>query len=202
MIKLFLVTNLFLMSSADTLLLDRCYSIFKTKNVSYSLNENSLLKNPYSQLIFEKVYQQLPLLEEAGLSKIEIKKYNLLLEQLIQKLEKGSYQQSQRLQLLNSYLTPALRNIPNIISFIKSESALKYESLDTQTILKLTLSTVSLHLQAYLTHSKTEKLDWPRLRTILESISNFSEKQPAFSLYKIYRSVREKYSLEEYINCK
>ena len=202
MIKLFLFVSLYFSANAKISLLDKCHKIFKPKTVQQSLNKETSLQNPYSQLLFEKIYQQLPLLEGTGLSKTEMKKYNLLLELLIQKLEKGSYQQNQRLQLLDSYLTPALQKAEEILSFIKSDTAVKYESLDTQMILRLILSALSQHLFSYLTHPKTEKLDWARFRTILESISSFSEKQPAFSLYKIYRSVREKYSLEEYINCK
>ena len=202
MIKWFLVVFLYFSASAKISVLDKCREMFKSKNVQQSLNKETALKNPYSQLLFEKVYQQIPSLEGTGLSKTEMNKYNFLLEQLIQKLEKGSYQQNQRLQLLDSYLTPALQKTSEIISFIKSDTAVKYESLDTQMVLQLILSTLSQQLLAYLTHSKTEKLDWARFRIILESISSFSAQQPAFSLYKIYRSVREKYSLEEYINCK
>ena len=183
-------------------MLDKCHKIFKPQTIQQSLNKESPLQNSYSQLLFEKVYQQIPSLEETGLSKTEMKRYNLLLEQLIQALEKGSHQQSQRLQLLDSYLTPALKKAPEILSFIKSDTAVKYESLDKQMILKLMLSTFSQHLRSYLKHPETEKLDWARFRIILESISSFSNKQPAFSLYNIYRSVREKYFLEEYINCK
>ena len=199
---LFLFIVLFFNSFVDASLSDKCLKIFKPKNTAYSLNKDTLLQTPHSQLLFTQVYQQLSALEGAELSHKETQQYVLQLEQLIQHLEKNSNQTSARLQLLDSYLTPALQKLSDIISFIKNGSALKYESLDTQIILRLILSTFSQHLPAYLTHSKTDNLDWPRLRIILESLSSFSKEQPAFSLYKIYRSVREKYSLEEYINCK
>lgn len=199
-LKLFLFTALLLNPIANASI--KCFNIFKTKKVIYSLNKDSPLTSSYSKLILKKVYQQLPLLEGIELTYKETQNYTLQLEQLIQLLEKNSNQTEKRLELLDSYLTPALKKLPKIISFVKSESALKHESLDTQTILRLTLSTLSLHLYTYLTQPKIKNLDWPRLRTILESVSNFDSKQPAFSLYKIYRSVREKYSIEEYINCK
>ena len=201
-LKIPFVIILFINSAVSASLSSKCLKIFKSKKAIYSLNDKSLLQNPYSQTVFQQVYQQLPLLEESDLSQKETQKYILQLERLIQHLEKDLNQTNRRLKLLDSYLTPALKKLPNIISSIKSEPALKHESLDTQTILHLTLSTFSRHLLAYLTHSKIESLDWARLRVILESIAGFSEKQQAFSLYKIYRSVREKYSLEEYINCK
>ena len=124
------------------------------------------------------------------------------MENLIHELEKNSNQYNQRLQLLDPYLTPALNNMSDITSFIvKNDLSVKYESIDTQTTLKLMLSTFSQHLHAYLSHPNPKNLDWSRFRTILENIANFRKEQGAFSLYKIYRSVREKYSLEEYINC-
>ncbi|MCZ0933505.1 MAG: hypothetical protein OXJ52_10210, partial [Oligoflexia bacterium] len=129
-----------------------CLKTFKTtKNTIYSLNKGALLQNSYSQQLFTQVYQQLPLLERGELSQKEAQEYVLQLEQLIQHLEKNLSQTDKRLQLLDSYLTPALENIPNIISSIKSDSTLKYESLDTQVILRLVLSTLSQHLFAYLT---------------------------------------------------
>ena len=201
-LKLLLFIALFFSPLANTSLSDKCLGLFKTKNTVYSLNKNTTLTNSYSQKLYKYVYQQLPTLEGEALSHKETQQYILQLEQLIQLLEKNLNQSNKRLQLLDSYLTPALKKLPNIISFIKSESALKHESLDTQTVLRLTLSTFSKHLHTYLTHSKTKSLDWSRLRVILESIASFNKQQPAFSLYKIYRSVREKYSIKEYINCK
>ena len=178
---------------------DKCFKLFKTKSTVYSLH--SPLQNTYSKKIFEQVYQQLHLIEGTELSQKETQIYILQLEQLIQLLEKNSEQTQKRIKLLDSNLTPALQQLPNIISFIKNESA-KHESLDTQTILRLTLSTFSLHLYTYLSKPNSKSLDWARLRVILESIASFKDGQQAFSLYKIYRSVREKYSIQEYINCK
>ena len=202
MLKFLILTYLFFNSVSQAGLVDKCRRIFKTQNVTYSLSDSAPLKNHYSQIVFEQVYQQLSLLEGDSLSTAETQKYILQLESLIQYLETNSVQKDKRLELLDPYLSPALKKIPDIISFIKSESALKYESLDTQTILQLALSTFSRHLHAYLSHPKAESLDWPRFREILESISSFKTEKPAFSLYKIYRSVREKYSIQEYINCK
>ena len=196
------MTHLLFNPTSQAGLADKCYKIFKVKNITYSLNNSHSLKNPYSQLIFEKVYKQLDSIEGNRLSKTETQKYVLQLESLVKYLETNSAQKDKRLNLLDPYLSPALKKLPDMISFIKSESALKYESLDTQTILHLTLSTFSRHLHTYLSHPKVDNLDWPRLRKILESISSFNTEKPAFSLYKVYRSVREKYSIKEYINCK
>ena len=196
------VVILFFNPLAHTSLSNKCFRLFNKKSVTYSLEQNTSLQNPYSQLVFTQVYQQLSLLEGAEFSYEETQQFALKLEKLIQHLEKNSHQAKTRLKLLDSYLTPALENTTHIVSFIKSDSVLKYESLDTKTILQLIFATFSQHLHAYLTHPKTEDLDWPRLRAILESISSFKKTQPAFSLYKIYRSVREKYSMKEYVNCK
>ena len=176
-ISLFFVATLFFSPSHASLpILNKCRGFFQIKSVQYSLHhQNKTLQNSYSQLIFEQVYQQIPLLEETTLSIQEKQKYILQLEKLIQNLEKNSLQTNNRLLLLDPYLTPALKNTPDIISFIKSDSALKYESLDAKTVLQLILSTLSQHLMSYLKHPHSQQLDWPRIKLILKSISNFQK---------------------------
>ncbi|MCY4321639.1 MAG: hypothetical protein OXC37_04480 [Bdellovibrionaceae bacterium] len=155
-------------------------------------------------MIVSHLYEYLPLLEGNYLSEKETKNYILQTEKLIQLMEENSIKTYKRFEILEPYLTPALKKTSQIIYFMQSkqnELNEKYEYLDTKTILNLILSTLSQHLYTYLTHPQSKNLDWSRLRIILESISQFNSEQPAFSLYKIYRSVREKYSLKEYINC-
>ena len=106
------------------------------------------------------------------------------------------------LNLMNSRWSEAVQAFPEIVSFVNSGKSSGYESLDTKTVIQLILSTFAHHTRAYLTHSRADHLDWPRINLILNSISEFKNKPSVFSLYKIKRAVAGKYSLNEYINCR
>ena len=184
--------------------LSKCHWLFRSDDsVKYNLSENASWTNSYAQEVFSFVYQQIPLLEGQVLSHTEVKNYMSYFEKLIDQLESSSDSSVRsRLELMNSHLSGAVKAFPMIVSFINGGRASEYESLDANTVVKLVLSTFSQHTMAYLTHPKVERLDWPRMNLILKSISDFKDKTDVFSLYKIKRAVLQKYSLNEYVNCK
>ncbi len=181
----------------------RCHDLFRSGPAKPRLSENTVWSSPFAKELFSFVYQQLPLLKEGLLSSSEIKKYTAHLEKLLGQLERPSdLELKGRMDLIGPHLSSAVRAFPDIVSFINSGQASKYESLDAGLTLRLALSALSRHVIAYLTHPIGERLDWERMSKILKSISDFKDQKSAFSLYKIKRAVGEKHSLYEYINCK
>ena len=188
--------------------LNRCINIFKqapSEPIVFSKQ-----KNPYSKALDVSVYQQISLLEGV-LSKKELQYYTASLVKTIQQFENGSHKLSDaafqtRINLMNSnlksrQLLTAIRTFPKMVQFAQSKEAHRYEFLDTNRILKLVLSTFSQHILSYLTHP-VNKLDWARFNYIVNSIAEFNRSPDIFSLYKIQRAIKEKYSLREYLNCK
>ena len=201
LIGLFFMSLIFY-SEGQPSFLSRCYNSFRSTPVQYSLSENTNWSNPYAKELFSSVYQQLSTLEGKVLSPSEMKNYIFHLEKLMNHMESSSDSDiKNRLAFMNSHFSDAIKAFPIIVSFIKSSKASEYESLDTDTIIKLILATFSWHTMAYLTHPQVERLDWARMNKILKSISDFKDKRNVFSLYKIQRAVRQKYSIREYLHC-
>jgi len=185
-------------------LINRCWSFFHSDPINYKLSRDTKWNNDYAKDLFFHVYQTLPLLENKNLSKKEIKTYIQELESTINIINSSSFNgvMGNFLELVNSRLSVAINAFPDIVAFIQKGGATSYPALETNVILKLILTTFSRHIKVYLTSHHPENLDWLRFNTILTSISEFKQKPNVFSLYKIKRAVREKYSLEQYINCK
>lgn len=202
------LTILFLMgftfyTLAEQNFLSRCYNRFRSSSVRYNLPENPQWASPYAKELFSSVYEQLPILEGKVLSVKETQQFVSHFEKLINHMESSSNPNIEgRLNFMNSRWSDAVRAFPLIVSFVNSGKTAKYKSLDVNTIIKLILSTLGHHTMAYLTHSESESLDWPRIGLILKSISEFESEPSVFSLYKIKRAIVGKYSLNEYINCK
>lgn len=199
-ISIFLIFTSFISHSLG--LLDRCRGLFQPEVIEYNLSKDVKQDNPYTAEVFSFVYQKLPTLAESGLSNREITNYVSQFEGLIDLMNSSSPDMNSRLELMNSHLSSALKAFPEILSFIQSGKASSYPSLDTNTILKLVLSTLGQHTRTYLAHHHANELDWSRLSLILKSIADFKTKPNAFSLYKIKRAVEQKYSVREYISCK
>lgn len=182
--------------------LSKCYTFFRSDPVEYSFSGNTKWSNPYAQELFSSVYQQLPALEGKVLSPSETKKYILYFEKLMNHMESSADSDiKHRLDFMNSRWSDAVKTFPLIVSFVNNGQASEYESLDTKTVIELMLSTFSRHTIAYLTHPQIDRLDWERMGKILKSISDFKGKMDIFSLYKIQRAIRQKYSVKEYLNC-
>lgn len=182
---------------------NKCFGFFRSRPVKYNLSENTDLTSAYSMELFSAVYRKLPSLEGTVLSRGETNLFVSHIEELIRHIESSSdFNVRSRLELMNSRWSSAVEAFPAIVSFVNSGKTNEYESLDTKTIVKLVLSALGHHTMAYLTHPKTEVLDWPRMSFILKSIAEFTNQPSVFSLYKIKRAVEGKYSLNEYINCK
>ena len=195
---------LFLPVFASEGFLKKCYNNFRgnSDHVKYSFSEQVEWKHPYAKELFSSVYQQLPLLEKEGWSSEEIQPFVSSMEDFLHYIENSSDRTVEsRLKLMNSRLSSAIQAVPAIFSFVNRGRASRYESLDVKGVLKLILATLSYHTMAYLKHPHVNKLDWGRMSVILKSISDFKMKPNAFSLYNIQITVREKYSLEEYVNC-
>ncbi len=201
-------------SSASSSLLEKCKTVFRSDPVKYNLFLKDKWTSAYSKELFSSVYKEMPLLKGI-LSDTEMNFYVSVLEEAITYFEKETLKQIEfphqsdlktRMKLMDSdsmnpKLFNAMKSFPEIVRFLKSGKAKDYEALDTEVILKIILSTFSQHMVTYLTHSLKE-LDWTRLNLIIKSISDFKDQPNAFSLYKIQRVVKEKYSIKEYINCK
>ena len=200
-----LLTVLLLMgfSCQGQAVLDKCFKSFRSGPVKYNLSESTDLKSPYSRELFSFVYRNIPFLEDTVLSPKDTNLFVSHLEKLIEHIESSpDLNVKSRLDLMNSRWSDAVEAFPLIVSFINSGNTNGYVSLNTKTIVKLILSALGHHTMAYLTHSKEGKLDWARMSLILRSISEFKNTPSVFSLYKIKRAVEEKYSVNEYINCK
>jgi len=177
-----------------------CQKLFKPQNIEYKLSTKSVFTNPYAQDLFSSVYMSLSFLK-TELSDSELKFYINFIEQTINLLENSSDHLGHSMHLMERFdLSKAIKAFPDIIHFLKSDQVSKHEFLDKQTILKLIVATFSQHLWTYFTHP-SNKLDWARFERIIKSIAHFESQPNVFSLYKIQRVIKEKYSLKEYISC-
>ena len=188
--------------SVHSNIIDRCSRYFRSDPIKYNLSKNTKWNNSYAQELFSSVYQQISQLEKKEFSDKEIKNYTSQLERLINFIHTSSSSDvTNRLDRMGSHLSSAIKAFPEIVSFVQSDKFLSYP-LNANQILQLILSTFSQHIEAYLKHPHPDQLDWPRIQTILEQISFFKDQPNIFSLYKITRAIRQKYSVREYINCK
>ncbi len=205
MIKYFIALfcmGLALSYRGESTLSKKCHTLFQTGE-QYDLPKSSKWNHPYSAQVFSSVLHQLEFLEGKALSKKEIANYKKGFESSINQIEsffRGS--STAQWDFIGAHWLSAVEAFPKIVSFINSNKSSEYESLDTKTIIKIILATFSQHTVTYLTHPEAEKLDWPRFLLILKSISYFKDNSNGFSLYKIKRAVRGKYSVNEYIHCK
>ena len=201
----FIIPFVFCSFSANPSLSDKCSKLFESQSSrsrsEIQLSQNKAGENLYAHEVFFSVYKNLVSLKGV-LPPAEIQSYVSQLEKVMDLFENHSSHMKPRLKVLeDSQFLESLKSFPKMIEFIKSDKVKNYESLDTQNIIKLVLSTFSQHTLTYLTHSK-DKLDWSRFQVIIKSISDFNNEPSVFTLYKIQRAVKEKYSIKEYINCK
>ena len=174
---------------------DTCKSLFLDNN-NKSKEQN--VKTSYGYELSTNVYEVIPRAEVLSLK--EKQKYAVELKRTIEYINSGHIQTA-RLQLLEPALLKSVKAFPKIIDFINENQ--KHSHLNIKQSLEIILSSLTQHTIAYLSHPKTEKdLDFPRFYKILSAIGEFDDKPSAFFLYKIVRSVTEKYSIYEYLNCK
>ena len=193
--RAFILFFIVLPSSVFSNPIQKCLSVF-TKSMEYKLLSSAEFKSDYSKELFSGLYKQIE--HSSSLTKKEKQRFILETEKTIRFIE--SHSNNRRLKVLSPQLLSALSAFPEIFEF--TEKGLSPSSyLDTKTAFKVSLASLTYYIRAYLSH-ESQNLDWGRLNTILSSIAQFKEEPNSVSIYKILRAVREKHSLNEYINCR
>lgn len=164
----------------DLASLKNSYSLKLRSSLKEEVKNTALLSNKEKQKFLKELDQTISYLESKGLS-----------------VEAGN-RRSARLKVLEPLLFKSLEAAPSIHRFLK-ESESPY--LNKKQALEIILITLTKYVRVYLNHPAKEfDIDFKRFEKILSNIAEFNG--GAFSVYKIIRSVREKYSLYEYLNCK
>lgn len=96
------------------------------------------------------------------------------------------------------FLERAAEKIPEIMEFVKE--APEEEAPHLQQITLTVLATFSKHLPEALTMGS--EADWGQISLTLKNIAEFDKDKPRWSLYKIKRSIKKRYDLEEYLKCR
>ena len=178
-----------------------CVNMFSnSKSLEYKISLNTEFKHPYSKQLFLNLYTQIesmPLLYKKEKQDKKLKQeFILKTEEIINFIE--SHPHNPKLKALTPKLLQATEALPAIFNFVENQQT---SFLDTKTALKVVVVALTRYTGTYL-KQEVNHLDWARLDKILSSIADFNTQPTAFSLYKILRSVREKHSLWEFINCR
>ena len=176
---------------------DKCLKTVESLNKEGGLNLNS-----YS-LKLESVLKE-EITKTKILSDKEKKVFFKELEQTIAYIENKDLAQADkskrgaRLKVLEPLLMRSVQAVPSITSFLENELS---PYLNKKQALKIVFITLTKYVKIYLSHpDKESDIDFKRFEKIISTIEKFNGS--SFSIYKIIRTVREKHSLYEYLNCK
>ena len=198
MIKfLFIFFSFFAISKPD----DRCLKQFNDVKPENPI-ELSRLENPYSLKLNSTLHTAIS--NTKFLSPKEKKAFFKELKQTISYIESKDLghthreKRNARLKALESMILQAVKTSPIILSFLE-QTSLPY--INKKQVAEIIFITLTKYVRVHLSHPKEEaNIDFKRFEKIISSIAHFNWN--AFSIYKIIRAVREKYSLHEYLNCK
>ena len=91
------------------------------------------------------------------------------------------------------------RKTPEIVEFVNGLSEEKAALF--QPIAEAVFSAFGKYVPAALKSEDYEENDWERINFILKSIAEFNINDAEFSLFKIKRAIRRRYSFREFILC-
>jgi len=172
---------------------DKCLKTFDTLNENPH-QEDSLKLTGLIEGLREQL-DQTQLLSQRE-KKAFLKEIEFALDYL--KTENPGPNHKARLEVLEPSIRKAFEVFPSIVSFLEAKPPVH---LDKKQVLKVIVMTLTKYVRVYLSHpDDTLNIDFARFTKTLSSIAEFNDN--AFSLYRVIRSVREKYSLHEYLNCK
>ena len=180
---------------------DKCLKTVESLNKEGDLGLEPL-KNSYSLKLQSVLKEEIT--KTKTLSDKEKKVFFKELEQTIAYIENKDLSQADknnreaRLKVLEPLLMKSVQMAPSIISFLENESS---PYLNKNQALSVIFITLTKYVKIYLSHpDKESDIDFKRFEKIISTIEKFNGS--SFSIYKIIRTVREKHSLYEYLNCK
>ena len=125
-----------------------------------------------------------------------------LANDFIEFLEKTPTEQEQkRLQFLSvRFMETGITKIPEIMEFVSELSEEK--AVLFQPVAEAVFAVFGKYVPAALKSKDYEKNDWERINFILKSIAEFNRNDAEFSLFKIKRAIKGRYSFREFILCR